>query len=93
MKEFILDGEILFKKSTYSSEWNWVISRFVAGLARYTELPEVRREVRVRYVAEGLAHENLHPLVEAIVHDERMAHPYPCGLHSENESRQEKPHS
>jgi hypothetical protein len=31
---FMFSGEILARNSTYSSEWNWDISRFVAGLAR-----------------------------------------------------------
>lgn len=35
MYEFMLLGLIRFRKSTYSSEWNCDISRFVAGFALY----------------------------------------------------------
>ena len=31
----MFDGVTRFKNRTYSSEWNWVISRSVAGLARW----------------------------------------------------------
>ena len=34
----MLLGVILLRNSMYSSEWNWVISLFVAGLARWMEM-------------------------------------------------------
>ena len=76
MYEFMLLGVILLRKSTYSSEWNCVISRFVAGFARYdTEKCQPRTS--------GVLHtyEDFHLFVESIVHDEGVTHPYTSGLH------------
>lgn len=74
--EFMLLGVILLRNSMYSSEWNCVISRFVAGLARYIEISMMK-------MRDGfLSYKDFHFLIETIIHDEGMAHPDSRGLHS-----------
>jgi hypothetical protein len=53
------------KNSTYSSEWNCVISRFVAGFARFC----AGISIRERKPIVG-TYEYLHLLVEPVVHDQ-----------------------
>ena len=96
MYEFMFVGVTRLRKSTYSSEWNCVISRFVAGFAlcwcpskpALGVTDKDRSSAREMNKSEKLAtHENLHLLVKPIVHNQRMTHAYTSRLHPDVQMR------
>lgn len=65
----------------YSSVWNWVISYFEAGFARYAIRASVRY-LRLKYeIKDWETHIDFHLLVKAIIHDQAVGHTYAMRLH------------
>jgi hypothetical protein len=89
-KASILSGVTFWRKSIYSSVWNWVISCRVAGFARYRKI--VSRMYKASLLSmtevvrgvEGLklaTYIDFHLLISAIIHDQAMRQSNTMGLH------------